>query len=103
MVSQKQLEADFKKTLKDELEDHFPGCMIIMGNSASRQGMTDWLLLHEDNWAALEVKRDAKAARQPNQPYYVEKLNEMSYAAFVHPDNYHEVIDEIQSAFGLRG
>lgn len=102
-MPRKKLESDFKKTVKDELEDTFPGCLVIMGNSASRQGIPDWLLLHENNWAALELKRAENSPHQPNQDHYVDQLNHMSYAAFVHPDNYHEVINEIQSAFGSRG
>lgn len=93
-------ESKFQKELKDELVERFPGCMIIKGNSSDRQGLPDLLLLHESNWAALEVKRDARAEHQPNQDHYVEKLNDMSFAAFVHPDNYREVLDEIQTAFG---
>lgn len=94
------LEKKFQKEVTDALTDAFPDSMIIRGNSAYRQGVPDWLLLDGPNWAALEIKRDKTSKKQPNQPHYVEKMNGMSYAAFVHPDNYLEVIDEIQSAFG---
>lgn len=94
------LESKFQKEFNDDLEEAFPDCMIIRGNSALRQGVPDWLLLSGRNWAALEVKRDSTAKKQPNQPYYVEKMNGMSYAAFVSPENAQEVIREIQQTFG---
>jgi hypothetical protein len=97
------LESKFQKEVADALEEALPDCIIIKGNSAYRQGVPDWLVLDGEHWAALEVKREHKAGKRPNQPYYVEKMNEMSYAAFVDPDNYQEVIGEIQSAFGRRG
>lgn len=97
------LESDFQKEYVLELEETFPGSMIIRGNSSWRQGVPDWMLLHGPNWAALELKRDAKAVKQPNQPYYVEKMNAMSYASFVYPSNAKAVIREIQQAFGSRG
>lgn len=99
MAKKSKLESDFSEVFTDALEEAFPDSMVIKGNSAYRQGVPDWLLLDGPNWAALELKRDETAKKQPNQPYYVEKMNGMSYAAFVTPSNYREVIDEIQSTF----
>ena len=95
-------ESKFQKDFKARLKKEFPGCLIIKGNSAERQGLPDLLLLHGKNWASLELKRDEKAEHQPNQDWYVDQLNEMSYAAIVDPNNADEVISEIQSAFGTR-
>jgi hypothetical protein len=94
-----KLEKEFEASFVKRLEDEFPGCMIIKGNSAMRQGIPDRLLLHEDHWAFLEFKREANSDLQENQDYYIEKFNGMSYAAIVEPENADEVIREIQSAF----
>lgn len=94
-----KLEKEFEAKFVERLEEEFPGCMIIKGNSTFRQGVPDRLLLHEDHWAFLEFKREENSDRQENQDYYIEKFNDMSYAAFVDPDNADEVIREIQSAF----
>ncbi len=93
------LESDFKVVFTDALAEAFPEGLLIRGNAATRQGLPDWLLLCGRNWAAFELKRSPKAIRQPNQEYYVQELNKMSYAAFVTPENYREVIREVQSAF----
>lgn len=47
----------------------------------------------------LEVKKSANAAHQPNQDYYVEKMNLMSFARFIYPENKKEVLHELQQSF----
>lgn len=95
-----KLEKEFEASYIKRLENEFPGCVIIKGNSAMRQGVPDRLLLHENHWAFLEFKREENSDRQENQDYYIEKFGAMSYAAIVSPENADEVIREIQSAFG---
>jgi hypothetical protein len=50
-------------------------------------------------WAALEFKESKNANRQPNQEYYIERLNENGYARFVYPENAEEVLDELEELF----
>ena len=100
MPPRKKLEKDLESEFMKEMGERMPGCMLLKGNSAMRQGIPDRLFLHGPHWAALEFKKDSRSEHQPSQDWYVERLNDMSYAAIVTPDNYHEVIDEIQSAFG---
>ena len=92
-------ESVFERRLVRELESRFPGCIVLKLDSSQIQGIPDRLLLWGRYWAALEVKRSVKAPHRPNQDYYVTKLNEMGYAAFVYPENLAEVLDEIQHAF----
>lgn len=92
-------ERSFQKDLIKELEELFPGIVILKNNPNYRQGFPDLLLLYEDKWAVLEVKRAADSPAQPNQIYYVETLGQMSYASFIYPENWEQVIHEIQQAF----
>lgn len=92
-------ESKFQHSLIKELETRFPGCMVLKNDSSYKQGIPDLLLLWKDNWAALEVKREKSAKHQPNQDYYVELMDNMSYASFIYPENKEAVLDELQQAF----
>lgn len=92
-------ENKFQSDLIKELKNEFPGCVVLKNDANYLQGFPDLLVLHNDKWAALECKREASASHQPNQDYYIKKLNEMSYAGFIHPENKREVLDELHKAF----
>jgi hypothetical protein len=51
----------------------------------------------------LEVKASANSSERPNQAHYVERLNNMSFAAFIYPENEEEVLTALQEAFASRG
>src|SRR5690625_3046221 len=94
------LESKFQANLILELKDMFPGCIVMKNDPNYIQGIPDLILLWGDRWAALEVKRSDKASRQPNQKYYVEMMDHMSFARFIYPQNKEEVLNEIQRSFG---
>lgn len=93
------LENRFKTALVNDLENLFPGCLILHMDPNEIQGIPDLLILYKNKWAALEGKRFAKAPHRPNQEYYVDLMNRMSYASFIYPENKEEVLDELQHTF----
>jgi len=93
------LENKFKTKLINELKEIFPGCIIIHTDPNEIQGIPDLIILYEDKWAALEGKKSENASCQPNQPYYVDRMNNMSFAAFIYPENKEEIIYELQQTF----
>lgn len=92
-------ESKFQSELKKELKQMFPGCIVTKLDSGDIQGIPDLLILYKDKWATLENKRDAKASKRPNQDYYVDKMNEMSFSRFIYPENKEEVLYDLQQAF----
>lgn len=95
-----KLESQFQKALMDEIRDRYPGCVILKNDSGYIQGIPDWTILYKDKWAVLEAKRERKAKKQPNQEYYVDQLDNMSFSRFVYPENKDEVLEELRLIFG---
>jgi hypothetical protein len=79
----------------------FPGCFILKNDPGYLQGIPDFLILYGNRWAMLEVKAKANAAIQPNQAYYVDLLDRMSFASFIDPSNEEEVLDALARAFKM--
>lgn len=98
-MGQTRLERDFQRKLIKELEERFPGS--IVKKVEIQQGFPDLLILWKDRWAMLECKREQSAAHQPNQDYYVDLLNGMSFSRFIFPENKEEVIHELEHAFRI--
>lgn len=97
MARSSRLESGFQDRLVKKIENLFPGCMVFKMDQI--QGIPDLLVLYQDKWASLECKKSAGAKRQPNQEYYVGKMDEMSFSRFVSPENKEEVLDELQRIF----
>jgi hypothetical protein len=95
-------ESKFQSDLKKELQGMFPGCMITKLDSGDIQGIPDLLVLYKDKWAVLENKRSIKASHQPNQDYYVDKMNNMSFASFIYPENKDEVLSRLRKKFNKK-
>lgn len=95
-------ESDFQKDLKKELKTMFPGCIVSKLDSGDIQGIPDLLVLHGNNWATLECKRNKDATLRPNQDYYVDKMNEMSFSRFIYPENKEEVLNELRKSLQPR-
>lgn len=98
--TQVQLEADFQSHLVDRLEEMFPGCFVRKHDM--QQGWPDLLILFQNKWAMLEVKAYRGADEQPNQGYWVEHFDRMSFSAFIYPENEEEVLHDLQQAFRSR-
>lgn len=94
-----RLESGFQDRLIDELEEMFPGCLVLKQDS--RQGIPDLLILYKDKWASLECKQFAGARKQPNQEYYVGLMDEMSFSRFIFPENKEAVLRELDQAFSV--
>lgn len=93
------LESAFQSKLIKELKKIFPGCIVLKNDSGYLQGIPDLLILYNNKWASLECKQNSKSKKRPNQEYYVDKMNKMSFSRFICPENKEEVLHELQQAF----
>ena len=93
------LENKFKTKLCSELKSMFPGCIVTHMDPNEIQGIPDLLILYKDKWAALEGKKTATASVRPNQEYYVNLMNDNSFASFIYPENKDEVLSKLKDHF----
>lgn len=96
----KDLESEFQSNLIDDLNAMFPG--ILVYKNETKQGLPDLTLLYKKHWALLECKASEKSTHRPNQDYYVDLANQMSFARFIYPENKEEVLHDLQQAFRVR-
>jgi hypothetical protein len=96
-------EAAYQAKLIRRLKQIFPGCEVLKNDPNYVQGILDLTLFWGPYWAMLEVKTSATSPQRPNQSYYVNRLNDMSFAAFIYPENEEEVLTALQEAFASRG
>lgn len=93
------LENRFKTNLIKEIKSLFPGSMVLHLDPTEIQGIPDLLVLYKNKWAVLEGKKNATASHRPNQEYYVNLMDRMSFAAFIYPENKDEVLDSLYLYF----
>ncbi len=95
-------ESEFQNSLIYQIKRLFPGCIVMKNDPTYIQGIPDLLILYKDKWAALECKRSEHESHRPNQDYYISKLDDMSYAAFIYPENREVIMNELQQALRTR-
>ena len=100
MARSSKLESGFQDRLIAEIKEMFPGCMVFKMDQI--QGIPDLLILYGKKWASLENKKSATAKHQPNQDYYVNLMNNMSFSRFIFPENKEEVLNDLRKAFSTK-
>jgi hypothetical protein len=93
------LESKFQAQLIKDLRKIFPGCIVLKNDPNYIQGIPDLTIFWGNRWATLEVKKTANSAHQPNQDYYVETMDHMSFSRFIYPENKEEVLYDLQQSF----
>ena len=92
-------ESKFQKELIKEIKERFPGSIVLKNDPNYIQGIPDLTIFYENHWATLETKKDEKAKHRPNQDYYVNEMNNMSFSAFIFPENKEEILNDLERSF----
>lgn len=93
------LESRYQGLLIKRLRTLFPGCVILKNDTDYLQGFPDLTILWQCYWAVLEVKAREDAPYQPNQEWWIELLDSMSFSAMICPENEEEVLRDLTEAF----
>lgn len=93
-------ESAYRLDLCNRISTILPDCIIIKLPADQYQGIPDLLILFENKWAMLEVKMSENSVHEPNQDWYVEHCNEMSYASFIWPDIEDAILAELVEKLG---
>lgn len=91
-------ESEYQARLIRLLQRIFPDAVVLKMDPGYKQGIPDILILRGRKWAMLEVKRSERAPERPNQRHYQQVFDNMSFCAFIYPENEEEVIRELQRA-----
>ena len=97
-------ERDYQAKLIKRIEKLIPGCYVR--KTDIQQGWPDLLILAPRGfWALLEVKRSEPSADdfEPNQEWWIEEFDRMSFSACIYPENEQEVLHALQQTFRARG
>jgi hypothetical protein len=92
-------ENKFQANLIREIKERFDGCVVLKNDANYIQGIPDLSVMYGDKWAMLECKKSANEKHQPNQDYYVEHCDSMSFARFIYPENKEETLDAMEEFF----
>lgn len=95
MKNENVFQASLIRTIKNLL----PGCIVLKLDPNYIQGIPDLLILYGFTWAALECKKTKDAPHRPNQDYYINAMNTMSFATFVYPENVQQVLEDMIKYF----
>ena len=88
-------ESKFQAKLIKDIKERLPECIVLKNDPTYLQGIPDLTVFNNDKWATLEVKKSANATHQPNQDYYVEMMDRMSFSRFVYPENRDTVFSDL--------
>lgn len=95
-------ERDYQAGLIRKIKRLYPGCMVLKNDSSYMQGIPDLMVLYKNKWVALEVKvKEPRSSRdfEPNQEWFIERMNDMSFAACIFPENEKDVLRGVQLTF----
>lgn len=97
-------ESEFQSKLIKKLKKRFEGCVVLKNDAGYLSNIPDLSVFYQDKWAMLEVKRSEREAHANtshvrNQKYWIDILDDMSYASFIYPENEEEVLDELEQTF----
>lgn len=94
-------ESQFQHKVVKEIQQRYPDAIVMKLDANYKQGIPDFLILNRNRWATLEFKKSEDARHRPNQDWYVDRMNNMSFSRFIFPENKDQVLRELFDFFDL--
>lgn len=103
MRTKSRLEREYQAKLVKKIERLIPGCYVRKHDM--QQGWPDLLILAPGFWAMIETKREEPGPEdfEPNQEWWIEEFDRMSFSACIYPENEQEVLHALSQAYRGRG
>lgn len=95
-------ENKFQSDLVKEIKERYPGCIVLKNDPCNKKGIPDLTVLYEKKWGCLECKKEEDAGHRPGQDNYISRMDKMSFARFIYPENKEDVLNEMDKAFKPR-
>lgn len=92
-------ENKYQAGLIKRIRNKYPDAIVLKTDSSYMQGVPDILILFNERWAALEVKKDPLASFRPNQEYWINTMNHMSFASDINPAKEETVLYDLERFF----
>lgn len=89
------LESTIQAKVIDKIKQMLPGSIVLKNDANYIQGIPDLSVYWENKWAYLEVKANKDSPHRPNQDYYIDKANNMSFGSFISGDDYKTVLRKL--------
>lgn len=93
-------ESEYQGKLIKKIKKEIPGCIVLKNDPDYLQGISDLSVFRGPKCALLEVKISEDAEHQPNQDYYIDKMNDDGgFGRFIFPENEKEVLADMKDYF----
>lgn len=100
--SDAKLEAEFQKEFIKRLRKAFDRVIILKNDSGYLQGIMDLTVILPGAIIFLEVKPYEGAEYEPNQPYYLDLVQQFGFfSATLYPENEEVIFRAIQATQGI--
>lgn len=91
------LEKDFQAKVIKWLRSKGFKCFKQQMNATTRAGTPDLFIFKEGWWGWIEFKKSKNAAKRPGQQENIDWAQENSWGAFVWPENFEQIKDELEN------
>lgn len=90
-------ESAFERRVVSDIKSWNDNVLVLKNNASMIQGIPDRTVYFADKFAMLEFKKSKDAKHQPNQDWYIDKINSNGgFARFIYPENEEKTLADLK-------